>query len=243
MIPSSSLLHVLAQQETTLAPGQVHIDLLRLIFDWELSSRQLARFRGAICQEAGASADVFHNHDPKTGKNLYRYPFIQYRLHQGKAMLLGFAHGADALDEFLQRWDGALEWDGDVKRPEILLGKRELLFGQPSEKMKPYILQDWLALNQENFRWWKETSSLTRRVSRLEEILTAQFLMLAKAMKWNIHWDLQMQITDIKRERTMSYRNVPRIGFDISFEANVDIPRFLAVGKAVSEGFGRIWPE
>jgi len=221
--------------------GQTQIDVFPLIFDWNLSPLEISRFRGAICQAAGKEAHLFHNHDPESGKVLYRYPRIQYRLYKGKALLLGLNKGANELHDFLGRWGGGLEWKGDIIRPELISGKRELLPAGQAREIKTYIIKDWLALNQENFRWWCETPSLSKRLEGLEKILVAQLLMMAQGLDWQISWDLQAAITHISRKRTLTYRKVPRIALDLEFQSNIDLPKFLAVGKAVSEGFGRIW--
>jgi len=228
-------------QNIQLAPQtSTFIDMMRIVFDWELNARVLPRFRGAICEAAGREAHLFHNHDPATGKNLYRFPQIQYRLDRNRACLIGFNAGADALSQFMRSWDGTLNWEGEIIRPQLAVGRRELLQGGSREGMRTYRLKDWLALNRDNYEWWQETPSLLQRVARLEEILTAHFLMMAKGLDWDIHWDLQMGIVDIERMRTLTYRGAKRLGFDLVFHANADIPRHLALGKAISEGFGRI---
>lgn len=234
------LTHILSHPQTIQAGGSTYIDMMRVVFDWRMGAKELSRFRGAICEAAGREAHLFHNHDPETGKHLYRFPQIQYRLDRNRACLIGFNAGADAISQFMRRWDGTLRWEGEIIRPHLAVGRRELLQGMPSEQMRTYRLKDWLALNRDNYQWWQQTPSLVQRVGRLEEILAAHFLMMAKGLDWNIKWDFQVSIQDIERIRTLTYRDVKRLGFDIVFQANADIPRHLALGKAVSEGFGRI---
>jgi len=44
-----------------------------------LNKSQIHKFRG-ICGNVFAKYDLIHNHDPETGKNIYRYPLIQFKI-------------------------------------------------------------------------------------------------------------------------------------------------------------------
>jgi hypothetical protein len=75
---------------TTLHTAQLTLDL-RGIYP-----RDIVYLRKGIANLAGLDHDVFHNHQ-KSGELQYRPSKIHYRSQDGKAVLFGFAEGADAL--------------------------------------------------------------------------------------------------------------------------------------------------
>jgi len=108
-------------------------------------------------------------------------------------------------------------------------------------KLKRYVfVSPWLALNQENYRRYKEMSSLERR-SELDRVLVGNLLSLFKGLGWILPRGLTVfAAMEQPREVPCTHKGVGLIGFMGSFVTNFELPQSVAVGRAVSHGFGWI---
>jgi hypothetical protein len=218
-------------------PMQRQVSWLTAELDLPLQHHKIAAFRGALVQVAGREYDLLHNHKAGDQNYEYRYPLIQYRAHNGRAMLVGWEAGAEILREVLLKVR-AIKLEGK----ELPLRLHRLQEGschlQLSEKVKSYRLQSWLPLNEENYEKWLHLDRYVDRIALLESILVGHLLRFATAMQWRLPDRLELFIQDIPQHRVVRYRDVPLMAFDVVYCANIELPPHLALGKAVSHGFG-----
>jgi hypothetical protein len=99
-------------------------------------------------------------------------------------------------------------------------------------------LYKWLALNEDNYARWQRCQSLGERIALLERILTAQIITLAKGIGWQIPDLLEVRIQHLQQTQRIVYRGTNLVAFNIAYTANVLLPPHIALGKAVSHGFG-----
>ncbi|MEL7120917.1 MAG: CRISPR-associated endonuclease Cas6 [Bacteroidota bacterium] len=213
------------------------IKMLHAHFDLEITRRELVNWRGAISEVAGAEFDLFHNHKPD-GSFIYRYPRIQYRRFRNKAALLAINEGIDQLQSFLASREWVIRWKDEerqLKIEEIYPKQRRLL---KTEDFHNYQILNWIALNQENYIEWKSLPGMVERIQYLEKILANNIIALAKGLSWTIPSKFKLQITNMDEGHKIYHKGTPLIAFDVTFRVDLMLADYLALGKAVSHGFG-----
>lgn len=216
------------------------IRILQVTFDLALHPKQIGRWRGAFVEMGGRTEDFFHNH--KEDNYFYRYPLIQYRINRGKAMILAINEGVEALQRVLANNKWELNWDGELLPLRIEdLKMREAHFQMlPTPKL--YVVEDWLALNDANYKLWNEAPNLIARIRLLEKLLANQLLGVCKALNFQLPERLEVNIQDLRKNRKLTLHGIGRIAFNLQFDANIFLPPGLAFGNGVSHGFGRQYP-
>ena len=126
-----------------------NIRLLTIFFDIELKYDEINLFRGAIIRTTKGKNDLFHNHSSRG--TIYRYPLIQYKCLNNKAVLLCIEEGIEGLQDFFSATDWQLQV-GDRTKPIKVenLQVRQHRIGV-WEKLFHYTLSRWLPLNQINY--------------------------------------------------------------------------------------------
>jgi len=74
-----------------------NIRTLTVLYNTEISNKEISLFRGAVLKSLGDKANVlYHNH---TGEETFRYsyPLIQYKRINGKAAITCVEEGADII--------------------------------------------------------------------------------------------------------------------------------------------------
>lgn len=237
----------------------------KLTFDLPMNPRLLPAFRGAIAEKAGLENNLFHNHltadavngpgvkhalqeaEPHTNVfyasgYIHRYPLIQYRIHAGKAGIVGYGAGAEALAQLLARYDGKLKICGEERNLSICEYKRSELQVKKSPTALPYHLWNWVALNAHNYESWKSLPRLADRIALLERILVNQLFAFASGIGWHIPGHTDVFITDKVQEKWLMIRGVKRLALDVKYTTNLVLPPGIALGKVVAEGYGRNVP-
>jgi len=213
------------------------LKLLRLQFENEIEEYEIPAFRAAIAKKVGKENILFHYHlDDKT--NLHRYPLIQYKRINKHPSVICLEEGADEVNRFLTNKN----WSISIGNKNIELKILKLDLNQFNlqvwDKNFTYKINNWIALNNDNYSNFLNTSSLADRVSFLEKTLIAHIISFAEGVKWNIDKQINLVINEIHKQRWVKYKGVGFIGFDISFTTNVFLPDYIGLGKAVSVGFG-----
>ena len=99
----------------------------------------------------------------------HRYPLIQYRVRNGKAAIFAINEGVEALQQVLAQSDWRLNWQGNIETLQVEdLGMNEHYFRLLAEPTT-YRLQQWLALNQENYREWQGCKNYFERGALLQK--------------------------------------------------------------------------
>lgn len=206
-----------------------------------LRPRQIPQFRGGVVESVGPDNDLFHNHTPD-GADQHRPALIQYRAAKGCAALWGMGEGAQALERWWLSAPDALTFGGrnfplhaaEVRRENFQLGF--------AGDWKYYRLHDYLALNAENYQRWLDNPRLVFRAELLESVLTGHLLGFCQAAGWQLPERLEVQLVDIHKRRKSRYHGVDLMAFELSYRCNLLLPEGIALGKAVSHGFGVQWP-
>ena len=208
-----------------------------LSWDRELAGGTEARarqLRGALAEAFGAD-DLFHQHDAN-GKPLYRYPLVQYRWQGGQGLVVGWGAAASRLL--------ALPWldltlqlgEESVTVGDAALTLRYEPFGV-SEQLLPYrLVTPALLLKSENYRRYQALDERGQRAER-DRLLVSNLLTAMRGL--DIHFPVQLYAAFTRsRLRPCHYKGQELIGIDGEMACNAVLAEGLAIGHAVSHGFG-----
>lgn len=195
-------------------------------------TRQL---RGALANAFRGDA-LFHQHDTATGQVLYRYPRVQYRWHEGRGIVVGWA---DAAQKLLDRpWlDLELQLGDDiVSITDAALTLRHGEFAV-SERLERYRLHSPILLfNQENYQCYRQMNERTQCQER-DRLLVAQLLTALRGLEVTFPVQLYAAFTQI-RSSPSRYKGQELLGFNGEIVCNARLPESFACGHAVSHGYG-----
>ncbi|MDQ3846611.1 MAG: hypothetical protein M3342_21755 [Bacteroidota bacterium] len=169
-------------------------------FDDILPAAQVPAFRGAVIEKVGRQHLLFHHH--RTDEEyLYKYPLIQYKSVHQRPCLLCLGDGVDEIHNFF----GLRSWDVTIHGEKHHLKIHRLDLNNITinvwEKHFHYSIQNWLALNDDNYRQYRQLDSLTEKIQLLERLLTGNILSFAKGIEWRVERPVQVQLQDVRGER------------------------------------------
>lgn len=198
----------------------------------EARSRQL---RGALAGAFAADA-LFHQHDEKTGKPLYRYPLVQYRWQAGRGLVVGWDEAAGRLLG-LPWLDLRLQLgEENVTVGDAALTMRQESFGVSERLLHYRLLTPVLLFNMDNYRRYQGMDETGQRVER-DRLLVSNVLTALRGLDVKFPEQLYAVFTKTKCV-TCHYKGQDLLGISGEFFSNALLPDGLAVGHAVSHGFG-----
>lgn len=223
---------------TTIKMSLKKIRILQVVFENEIQPWEVAAFRGAVIATAGKQHVLFHNH--KDDKFLYSYPLIQYKQVDRKPMLMSIDQGIEEIHHFFEKMQMGIML-GD-RQYELKIDKLNMnqFNMQVWDKMWEYRIQNWLALNKENYVKYQSLESMVDKIQQLESTLKGNILSFAKGIDWSIEKEIKLQIKNMQEPRSISYKGNKLTAFNLVFSTNVFLPNFIGLGKGASSGFGVI---
>ena len=213
------------------------IRILKVSFDTKIAKHEIPAFRGAFVDKIGNDHLLFHNHISDT-ELLYKYPLIQYKRLRGKPMILCLDAGVDEIYKYFVKADWTLKVSDRLLSMKIDQLNMHNFSLPILSKKKKYSINDWIALNQDNFRKFQKLEALSRRLEFLEGILKANILSFAKGVDWSVDKTIELEITNLRPEKRLNLKGNKLVGFDIDFSTNIMLPNYIGLGKSVSLGFG-----
>ena len=214
------------------------IRLFIVIFDFELERREVPAFRGSVIEQVDRENILFHNH---YGNNFrYGYPLIQYKLVERNPAIVCINSG---YDESLKLFEN-VQWNFKIKDRNIRADIKHLSFDyfecESCASPVKYRIQNWFALNEQNYNRFKNIKNITDRKQFVEKILIGNILSFAKGVNWTIDEQIKVHINFLPNHRMFNFKNNKMAGFDLNFSTNVLLPDNIGLGKSVSRGFGMI---
>ncbi len=179
---------------------------------------------------------LLHNH-LGNNKFLYQYPRIQYKTIDQVKVILGLAEGVDVLQSIYNQYD-KITLDGNsyqIFTKEIILKEED--FGISTNNLKYKFLTPWFALNEENYRRYKNYN-YSERADQLKSILIRNIMAIAKTFQYFVESKIRVN-TNLK-ETSIKFKGKDVIGFLGTFQVNFNLPDYIGLGKSVSRGFGTI---
>ncbi|PSJ77116.1 hypothetical protein C7N43_10275 [Sphingobacteriales bacterium UPWRP_1] len=204
--------------------------------------KEIPAFRGAIAEKVGLEHDIFHNHDAD-GSYIYRYPLIQYKMfRQQQPGLLCLQDGVDNVYHLFAKRSWEISMHGQPVSLRIAQLKMEQYQLTVKDRLTPYRVGNWQALNQANYYKYINTDSLTERIDMLERLLASHLLWFAKGVGWQLEKRFDVSITGISQQQPLKFKKVPVMSFDVTFKSNMFIPAHIGIGKGASRGLGTVMP-
>lgn len=198
----------------------------------EMRARQL---RGALA-EAFVDDDLFHQHNPASGKLLYRYPVVQYRWRAGQGLVVGWGEVAGRL--LTMPWlDLALQLGSEsVMVSDAALILRHEPFEVSECLLRYRFMTPVLLFKSENYRRYQGMDKTGQRMER-DRLLVSNLLTAMRGLDVTFPERLYATFTQIKTQ-ICRYKGQDLLGISGEFFSNAILPDGLALGHAVSHGFG-----
>jgi len=202
-----------------------------------LEKRDAHKLRGYFGNLFKEHSPLLHNHF-EDGSFRYKYPLVQYKVIKEVPMLIGLHDGAQLLTELFLKIK-ELQIDGRIyplyqKNLDHCQAQAGLI-----QHMKTYRFENlWMALNQENYKHYRQLEREDEKQSMLGTVLKNNLLSFFKGV--NIWLEGPIVATGIFTEHTTQFKDQPMLAFSGEFSANVLLPDLIGIGKAVSRGFGTI---
>jgi hypothetical protein len=212
--------------------------LMSLIFNDEISERELPLFRGAVINAMDNANVLFHNHVGDGYR--YSYPLIQYKRIHNCAAIISIDDGADAIGQLLSACNFNFRLGSRATQMKIASVNAQRHQFQIWDTMFSYRIRRWLPFNSENYHRFQEIKGLADKITFLQGTLTANILSLAKGL--GVHFDKQVltTISEIVNSYEYTYKGIRMQAFDLEFSCNVSLPQYIGIGKNASLGAGTI---
>ena len=205
-----------------------------------LKPSQVHKFRGYV-GNAFSEHDLIHNHDPATGKPIYRYPLIQFKIIENIPCIIALTDMAvEVFTDIFMSMD-----EINIEGQMIAVNEKDLkietvAFGYSDETFMYEFISPWMALNQINYQRYKDNKTDEEKNDLLKRILTGNILSMAKYLDLQLSPDQRIKTElQLKKIKT-NFKGKQMIVFKGIFKTNFRIPDGLGLGKSVSRGFGTI---
>ncbi len=205
-----------------------------------LKPHQIHKFRGFV-GNLFKDHDLIHNHDLKSGKVIYRYPLIQFKLIDNTPAIVAVTDKAVAVfSDLFMKLDTITIDDLEIPIFEKDLKVEDVDFGYSDETFVYEFQSPWLGLNQKNYSIYEDTADDTERKDLLRRILTGNILSMSKSLDYRLD-PAQILRTDLTvKPGTVQLKGKSMLGFRGVMKTNFLIPDYLGLGKSVSRGFGTV---
>ncbi len=203
----------------------------------EIKPSQLHKVRGYFSRQF-AQFDLVHNHRPAPEKYFYRYPAIQFKIHEGLAVHAYKAEGTAILKElFLEAENIVIEGQVlEVKNREIEV--REVEIGEDGESYVYEFVTPWIALNQQNYKDFLSIETDEEKKDKLHAILVNNILSFCKFAGYTVQ--NRLAIKSSFSPVATNLKGKTHLAFMGEFIVNFLLPDLLGLGKSTSRGYGNI---
>ena len=213
----------------------------RFDFEQALAPYETDKLRAAVMKLIPADSVLYHNH-VKDGY-LYGYPLMQYKSIRGREAILYLGEGVNYIGDLFRDLNRKVvlpsgdSVDFRIRRIAAKVYRLGLL-AQP----RYYRLKNWLPVQDDNYRRFRELSGEAEQEAFLRNILTGNILTFAKGVGWHVDGTLEIPDFHIKGRRWISYKDVKMLGFDLLFSVNAFLPPYIGLGKGAAKNYGVVTP-
>jgi len=216
------------------------VRILKVIFDCKVIPAELPAFRAAVIEKAGREHRLFHNHLGKE-EYVYGYPLIQYKSVGRKPMIFCIEQGVEEVHHLFKNKSWELMIGDRPIEMKVENLKLESIKLNIWDKMIPYQIRNWVALNQENYKEFLIITSLVEKIKFLEAKFIGNIISLAKGVEWQVEREIKCTITHYNKPVPVMVKGQKIMGFNLELETNIYLPNHIGIGKNVSLGYGMIF--
>ena len=179
---------------------------------------------------------VLHQHEETS--TIYKYPRVRYLILQGKAHIIGYNEGVEALQSIYPTLKLVI-----LDRQPYPIYEKELRFSEEEFQISDIHLKyrfrtPWLALSQENYPRYQGVGEV-ERCQLLERVLIGNILSAAKGFDHTVNGEITVKFNRLRPTECL-LKDVPMTGFYGSFTVNFQLPPLFGLGKSVSRGYGAV---
>lgn len=216
---------------------QIHNTIIRFP-EIKLPTSAAQKLRGYFGNLFKEQSPLLHKHY-EDGKSIYRYPLVQYKVIDKIPTLLGINEGAELLIQlFLKIKEiniSGKTYTLQNKNIESYISTLQV----SSEELFQYKFKTlWLGLNQENYKAYIKTQDAQEKQKLLDKILTANLISLSKGLGYRV--EEKILVKSQLFEKKTKFKDEEMLAFSGLFICNMQIPKLLGIGKAVSRGYGAV---
>lgn len=216
----------------------IDIATAKLILERPAASRDSSLLRGAVMRR-GTSDSLWHQHD-ESGRVIYRYPLIHYRWQDRDPELVGFQAGAMAI-EGADFTGAVLRIGRESIRVRRVIRERAIHSVGFAPQLRCYrFASPWLALGYSELARRYHAMDDRDRARELDRLaIGAVVTGIGGACGARIQGRVlaMVRVNHVGRYR---YKEANFHGFSGDLLVNLDLPDGMAIGRAVSVGFGVI---
>ncbi|MGD9899695.1 MAG: CRISPR-associated endonuclease Cas6 [Calditrichaceae bacterium] len=203
-----------------------------------LKPEQVHKLRGFV-GNLFKDHDLIHNHNQETGKVIYRYPLVQFKLIDRVPSILCVTEKAVTVFHDLFMKLDTVTIDGmEIPIFEKDLKLEDVAFGYSDETFVYEFQSPWIGLNQKNYAEYENTPDETARKDLLKRILTGNILSMSKFLDDRLAPGQTIRTDLTVKPGAVKLKGKSMIGFKGVIKTNFIIPDYLGLGKSVSRGFG-----
>lgn len=208
--------------------------------DIRLNSSEIHKFRGYV-GNMFSEHDLIHNHDRHSGKHIYRYPLIQFKLIENIPCVIALTEKAvQVFAEIFMALDEIVIEGRKIPVNEKDLKIENVEFGFSRETFVYEFASPWIALNQYNYKKFKLLKSNEEKRNLLRRILTGNILSMAKYLDCHLKPDQRIESDLNFKQAKAILKGKSMIAFEGMFKTNFLLPDHTGIGKSVSRGYGCI---
>ncbi|MEW5819872.1 MAG: CRISPR-associated endonuclease Cas6 [Cyanobacteriota bacterium] len=183
--------------------------------------------------------DLVHNHNTETGKEIYRYPLIQYKVLDNKPTII--AIGGEAIDVLTKMLIKTKEIN--IKGLIIPVYEKnftilEQNYGCSDELITYEFINPWIGLNQQNYIKYKTLQDVADKEELINKCLIGNIMSISKYLNYTVQNKLEAKNNLKEHAVILKGNNV--LGFKGYFKTNFKLPDYIGLGKSVSRGYGCI---
>ncbi len=201
-----------------------------------ITPRETPKLRGYI-GNFFQKYDIIHNHNVQSGKPIYRYPLVQFKVVNRVSTIIAVTE--KGLEIFYEIFLKLNEIDlGNRKIPlnEKEIEVEEVQFGDSDNRVRYEFNSPWIGLNQKNYLKFRSLENYKQRRKLLSGVLIGNVLSMAKYLDYTVKNRLEASLDLYPCD--VNFKGKQLMGFLGRFELNFVIPQYLGIGKSVSRGFG-----
>ena len=205
-----------------------------------IKANQLHQLRGYIGRHF-QQHDLIHNHDCETGKHIYRYPLIQFKLIDQMPSIIAITdQTVHIFSELFMNLDQIVLNHQTLSIKDKTISIQDVPFGFADEFYMYEFVSPWIALNRDNYHTYRTVQTQSRQYQFLQSILIGNILSMCKTLHYTLAAHQKIQVTLNVDQTKVTLKKQPMIGFKGFFKINFLIPDYLGIGKSVSRGFGTV---
>jgi hypothetical protein len=198
---------------------------------------QLHKVRGYFSRQF-AQFDLIHNHRSSPEKFFYRYPAVQFKIHDCLAIHAYQAKGIDVLKELFLESENLVIQDRVLIVNSKEIQVEELEIGEDGGYYVYEFVTPWIALNQQNYKDYLTLAPGEQQREKLHAILINNIISFCKFAGYTVQDRLEIK-SSFKPVST-NLKGKTHLAFKGEFMVNFLLPDLLGLGKSTSRGYGNI---